>query len=543
MLVSLLLLLGCEDQWDDHYSKGDQVVEGDKLSIVDADLLEYMSSDGQYAQQYALFEQTGVKELIESRNQGFTIFAYPDEVMEQVDPNIDSVYFAKTCVCDLAYLPSHLKNGARLLVWNGKYLKVKVEADNIYFNDVKVNQIVKANNGYVYVMEAPINTPKSLYELLTTLGDNYSVFRNLILSQNTKEFDPASSRPVGVDKTGSTVYDSVFITSNPLFDKLNITNEYISGTMFIPSNEVIASCVKNACTTQLASLGVQATAADTLKYLDWIWKTMFFNKRLTEENYHEKVDISSVYSNVWRNTVQDINLSKPVDCSNGVAYYVTKLKIPNNQIIWRIKHYFKYWSYCTLEQKNEFFKWTNVNPEKVEVKEDYNNAGSWSPDPKNWPYIRNDFLWFEAPIDPTQPIALEYKALSVEDRDGKKYPVEALIPPGEYTFAMGFEDGNKKTAYTVRITLLDAAGKTIFQKNLKLDKNVNCDRVGGGYPEGYPSSLNSKYDRDGTTVGTVTFTGEELQPMTIRIETVGTMPTNRAFAAHHWCLRPTSNNY
>lgn len=540
-LIACLSIWACDDQWDSHYSNSAQEVNNEELSIVDSDLLTYLKSSDDFSGHYALLQSTGVADRISAKNQGFTLLAYPDAVMQQVD-DIDSAYFATTCVCDLPYLPSHLTDGARLLVWNGKYLKVTVNEEGILFNDVPVNRIVKAKDGYIYVMDAPIYAPKSLYEQLSTLNDEYSIFREMILSQNTKQFDPANSTPVGVDKTGSTVYDSVFITSNPLFDKLNISNEYINGTMFIPSNEIIREAVVNACATQQASLGKRATAADTTKYLNWIWQSMFYNRKYTVDNYTENVDIKSVYSNVWRTTVQDIAISKPIECSNGVAYYVTKMRIPNNMIVWRIKNYFKYWSYCDATQKDEYYKWTNVDPDKVEVKENFNGAGRWSPDPKNWPYISNDFLWAEA-IDEQQPIALDFKALALEQNDGKNTPVVAMIPPGEYTLAMGFDDGNKKTAYTVAISVWDAKGVKIFDKELKLDRNVNCDRTGGGYAEGYPSGLDTKYDRDGAAVGTITFPGDELQPMTIRIETVGLLPSNRPFTVHHWCLRPTSNNY
>lgn len=549
ILISLVTLWACDDQWDSHYSKGDQKVDGDNLSIVNEDMLSYLKNSGEFSRQYAFLEKTGIVDQINSKNQGFTLLAYPDSVMSEVtDPNIDSAYFAKTCVCDLPYLPSHLTDGAKMLVWNGKYLKVRVENSVIHFNDALVSRIVKTANGYIYVMDAPIYAPKSLYELLTTLGGNYSLFKSLILSQNTKVFDKNASNPIGVDKTGNTIYDSVFIISNPLFEKLDISNEYISGTMFIPSNDMLKATLNKAYDTQLASLGTEATPADTQKYLDWIWKAMFYDTKYTTENYPADTDIKSVYSNIWRPSVQDVDLSHPLECSNGVAYYVTQLKVPNNQIVWRIKHYFKYWSYCTADEKSEYFKWTNVNPSEVEVKENYNGAGNWSPAPKEWPYHRNDFLYFAKAIDQAQPIALEFQALGLKKQDGKNYPVKALIPPGEYTFTMGFDDGNKKTAYTVKISIIDADGNLIFQGNLKLDKNVNCDRTGGGYPDGYNASTPgytnaSNYDRDGATVGTVTFTGKEVQPMKIRIETVGIQPTDRAFAAHHWCLRPTSNNY
>jgi hypothetical protein len=81
------------------------------------------------------------------------------------------------------------------------------------------------------------------------------------------------------------------------------------------------------------------------------------------------------------------------------------------------------------------------------------------------------------------------------------------------------------------------------------------DRGSGGYPEGYQEDLNkpgyitnskkTNYDRDGGTVGVVNLTGDaegNPAPITIRIEN-NSLGTATKMVFHHWCLRPTSNNY
>lgn len=67
-----------------------------------------------------------------------------------------------------------------MLMWNGKYINVsKVENEDndtsISFNGIAVKKITKVNNGYVYEMEDYVETPKSLYELIEGLGDDYSI--------------------------------------------------------------------------------------------------------------------------------------------------------------------------------------------------------------------------------------------------------------------------------------------------------------------------------------------------------------------------------
>ena len=53
---------------------------------------------------------------------------------------------------------------------------------SISFNGVAVKKITKVNNGYIYEMEDYVETPKSLYELIEGLGDDYSIFREMIMS-------------------------------------------------------------------------------------------------------------------------------------------------------------------------------------------------------------------------------------------------------------------------------------------------------------------------------------------------------------------------
>jgi hypothetical protein len=59
------------------------------------------------------------------------------------------------------------------------------------------------------------------------------------------------------------------------------------------------------------------------------------------------------------------------------------------------------------------------------------------------------------------------------------------------------------------------------------------------------NSKKTNYDRDGGTVGVVNLTGDaegNPAPITIRIEN-NSLGTATKMVFHHWCLRPTSNNY
>lgn len=81
-LIACLSIWACDDQWDSHYSNSAQEVNNEELSIVDSDLLTYLESSDDFSGHYALLQSTGVADRISAKNQGFTLLAYPDAVMQ-----------------------------------------------------------------------------------------------------------------------------------------------------------------------------------------------------------------------------------------------------------------------------------------------------------------------------------------------------------------------------------------------------------------------------------------------------------------------------
>ena len=140
--------------------------------------------------------------------------------------------------------------------WNGKYVTVRIYDEpvdgmepGIYFNGSKVKKVIKTNNAYIYDLEDYINTPKALMEYLKDLPDEeYSIFKEMVLSRTQRVFDKAASTPIGIDKTGNTVYDSVFTEKSQYFadKKLDLYSENITATLLVPSNDLIENALKYA---------------------------------------------------------------------------------------------------------------------------------------------------------------------------------------------------------------------------------------------------------------------------------------------------------
>ena len=360
ILSSILLISGiyaCNDDWDSHYSQEEQVVNNVNITVVNKSAVDYLQSQPELSSMYQLFSETGVLDEMVEKNLLFTILVVSDEnALSRAVATDDRTFLAKSHISDISLSPSNLSDGQRVLMWNGKYINVsKVENEDndtsISFNGIAVKKITKVNNGYVYEMEDYVETPKSLYELIEGLGDDYSIFREMIMERNQLTFDKEASKIIGVDETGSNVYDSIFTVTNPYFEAegFNMMSESLSATVLIPSNEVVNRALATA-----------------------------------------------------RNN--------PVSLSNGVAYYVKELKIPTNVLIYRVKDFMRWYEYLSEEEKTLYFDSENLTFDKMDTK-----VTAWSGWPGVFPTIINRVVRFKLTDSATKEYTLDFTGFSYDE--------------------------------------------------------------------------------------------------------------------------------
>lgn len=542
--LSLLGFVGnsCSDKWDEHYSQDKSEVNNNAITIVNESLTDYLSQTPSLSSMYQLFTETGMIEEIRQKEQMYTILA----VESALTDSDDKLYTAKTYISDASISPSKLKDGERLLMWNGKYLNIaKTDGEDgetsIKFNNAEVTKIIKLTNGYLYVLDQAVNSPRSMYEIIENLGEDYSIFREMILSRNQLTFDKEASEIIGVDNTGNTIYDSVFTVKAPYFEKqgFNIMSENLTATMLIPSNDVINEALATA-TKNLQEWGLER--ADTI-VRNWIFQAAFFKKIYTKEDFENNVDLTSIFSKQWRTTVQEVDLDHPIAMSNGTAYYVTKMKIPTNVLVYRLKDLFYYYEYLTADEKETYYKATNLTFKEVK---DNGDHGGWPA--MGFPKIYYYTLVYNLTDPEDKSYTLDFTPFKYESINASDHKVTPYtIPPGTYEFYIGLtQEKNKKLG-----------NMTIYINGEKLSKKIkdsdhssttyHYDRNGGGYPEGFDAKAASKagvkkptnYGRDGGLLGTITI--KEAKPIVIRFEADGANLSQAIF--YHWCLRPTADCY
>src|SRR5690606_20503739 len=158
-------------------------------------------------------------------------------------------------------------------------------------------------NGVVHELDKLMKPSQSIYDYLHNLGDDYSIIRDSVFALNDTIFDVANSIPIGVDPTGNTLYDSVFVIQNPIFEKADFRSEFSQVTMMLPSNDVIEQCFEDL-SELYGQFGKAFVREDSLKAYNWIRDAVFFGSVI--ENYGAETDLVSAGGKLWRTTVQKV---------------------------------------------------------------------------------------------------------------------------------------------------------------------------------------------------------------------------------------------
>lgn len=567
LLLSALfvpMLNSCSEDWDDHYENTHIVVNNPALKEVTVSSGEYLAENSNFSQMYEFLQKQEVFSKLDSKNLFHTMLVVKNEsfTLDNVDTESEEelIKLANSHVSDIALPPSNLHDGDRVLMWHQKFVsvgidstKVSTDVSRITFGGNAVNEIIKTTNGYIYVIDNMIVTPKSLKDLIDGLGEEYSIFKNLVQASGGQEFDREHSKPIGVDATGNTIYDSVFIYTNEFFDAKNfdLSSESLTATALIFSDEVINKAMAEA-DVKLKAWNQDERDRDILR--NWILEVAFYRQRYTPAELSAEAanHLTSIYDRQWRTEVQTVDIENAEEVSNGVVYYVKDFKIPHNVLMYRLKDFYYYHENCDDIQKAKYFVSTNLGEFSYDTK-----VQEWTPLEGVWPKVQNRVLICKY-ADPTlSNWALDFTLLKRTLNEDGAYEISPyLVPPGTYRLAMGFM---QHLGLDLNISVLVNGNAIQAPATISVGSatTYHYDRdatLSDGYPEGYKEVMstltNSKkgnYNTDGglvyeeITIPDVNGDGSATE-VVIRIECNNLAGTKQA-TIHHWCLRPTENNY
>ena len=580
-VMALPLWVGCSDlDDDDHYANSSTVISNPELKIVNQTSEDYIKSQPSMSDMYDLLNSANIFGELRDKGQLATILMVENSDLvlpasKATDEELD--FLIRSHVSDISVSPANLHDGDRLMMWHGKYVNISMDEEglngqivgHVNFNNGVVKEVIQTSNGYIYVISEMIQTPKSLSDYIDGLSDEYSIFRDLVKSSGGKEFLKNQSRPLYVNDEGNTVYDSVFRYTNEHFDAVgfDLNSESLTATMLLPSNDVINAALNEAH----RRLGEWEMERSDSIMKNWILDVCFFKKRYAVEDLAvpaavadpSSLDINSVFSKQWRKTAQQLDASNSEELSNGVVHKISKLYIPTNVLIYRLKDWFYHYEVCTDVQKSSYFAMTNMEFSKCEV-----GVAAWTPLPGVWPEHECRALILAVPgaDDATKtqnkelPFRLDFTPVKpVEVAAGNSVIRPYLIPPGSYRLAFGSKQNQN---LNINVSVL-VNGQVVAQSDgeivLGSSTTYHYDRgttLSDRYPEGYDSAYVSQvggdskagnYDTDGgplineVTIPDVNGDGSAV-PIVIRIEAAN-WNAQTSFTLNHWCLRPTANCY
>ncbi|MBP5680457.1 MAG: hypothetical protein J6X31_05375 [Bacteroidales bacterium] len=592
--TALSLTLGvssCNNLEDQDYFKQERVENiNSQVTSTSLSVIDYIQSNANFSKIADLFQREGIFQEMPTSGELHTVLLVGNENYTEPEAE-DATKVARSHITNISVAPSKLNDGDRLLMWHNKYVTIKTDEeaeagtiiDHTYFNTSVLKEVIKAEDGYIYVIDQMIYTPTSLEDYINALDETkYGRFKQMVLSSGGREFDRANSKVIGVDNNGNTLYDSVFIRTNAFFDQkgFSLSSEAIKATMLLFSDEVIDKGLREA-RQKLRDWGynykislMRNGVVDSV-YLgytsdkdleDWILKAAFFRNSYTAEELTPKPnaedstvnDFKSIYDIVWRTTVQELDLENPVQLSNGVVYEVKSFRIPNNRLIYRLHEEFQYYDQCTADQKTQYFVSENLDNFKVSKLE----VGEWTSLSGVWPLHGNSPLTAKIADNTVANYSLDFTPLFCRENADGGFDVHVLmVPPGKYRMAMGFKqgmgdvdvqlfavnvDGTFPCAEATHLTLGDGSTKWHYDRGATLSNNLpeyydkNDERLTAGSKNGY-------YWTDGGPVYDevcVPDLNEDGSPVQLLIRITGKNGTTAGtLAFNHWCLRPTANNY
>ncbi len=517
----------CNDNWAE-YLASDKSEQELSMSIT-----EFLDTHDEYSEFYAMLKATGLdKEL--NKDQQITVWLVKNEDMAKSGITPNDTLRMKYHINFLPFIKSDLKNGLRIRSLNGIYFQISKENNTLKVNNSNILKSVRLNNGVVHEIDDLMKSRINMYDYLKELSDDYSMIRDSVFKYNQELFDKANSTPIGVDKTGNTLYDSVFYVYNPLFETVPFNSEFKQFTVFVPSNEVITNCL-DALNEQYRKMGKVANVNDTILAFKWMKEAMFYNGMLKSSDF-SVLDIKSAFNRVWRTSVQQLDVNNPVELSNGILYEITKVKIPNNVIISRIKSLVEYWQYQEKVYPDPTDLYTFVGLKEGTTPSTF--VDSATPKPAILPnYIT---LNITGNTESNAEFSMEFPPLEKYTEDGKTKVRVMEVPTGEYNLYMGFR--SMAHPYVNIYFNNKLVGQNI---QTSLSTPWNFDRVNETERDLNPVGGVARWDGLGGLVGTVIVDGDGLASFRIKVEfnkldAVGAAKTLRVY---HWTLKPTANNY
>lgn len=330
LLLGIAIIFTCCNSYFDEYYE-------DKRTIEASSVLEYLNSSNEYSAFVECLVETGLDSTLEEAKT-ITVFAVENEGMDYIkNLSVDSM---------LLYMKYHLAYGnnyrselqykSRLKSFNGKYHAItnngEIRINNVTFNMPDVT----CGNGIIQGMNSSFSVKRNLYETILRLPDEFSIIRNYISDADTLLFDRGNSKPIGINETGNTIYDTVWIHSNRILQGTgDVRKEDDFFTAFIPTNDAVTSAITNVRKSYKNATGKDFKPEVDLLLFKWCHEALFYIGEVEDVKADTMLTLTN--GSKFLLSVQQVDENSKKPTSNGDLYAVTDLKVPKFKYMEEVK--------------------------------------------------------------------------------------------------------------------------------------------------------------------------------------------------------------
>jgi len=316
-LIGILLAAACTKEWNDHYDES-------SFDLPDKTVTEFIKEQPELSTFSNMLEITGYNDILNA-SQSFTVWAPKNDALSGLDLS-DTELVKKTVQNHIArsrITTSGIENSL-IRMLNNKYVSFAKDQSGYTFGE---NIVTKANqpakNGLIHVIDGYAPYEYNLWEYLG-MTEGIDSLREYIYGQSKKVFDAENSTEIGADENGQVIYDSVFVISNPVLERLGtIDMEDSIYTAIMPDNNAW-----NESYSRINSyFNFPDNAGSTIRQRDLtrftIIQDMLFRGRISEP---DKLDsLTSTYGNIYYNPGELFKGLNYEPLSNGLAYITNQM--------------------------------------------------------------------------------------------------------------------------------------------------------------------------------------------------------------------------
>lgn len=319
VLLFLVSLNSCTDNWEKHYSP----VSGEKS---DLNLLNYIKSQENLSVFTRMLEIAGYDSIL-SKSQTYTVWAPVNSALESINLNDTSlvVEIVENHIARFSYTTSGLTAKPVYMLAN----KIVVFAGNgsaFTFGGKSITKSdIATSNGIIHFIDNYVPYLPNIWEFIGKT-EGLDSLKKYLYSNSKFEFDlTASGNDIGTDANGQPLYDSVFVFTNNIMNRLGSLDKEDSLYTAILPNNVAWKEAYERIKPYYKTLDVDGGAAYQHLYTQWsIFQDLIFRKQVITPSSFDS--LTSTYGNVFQKPSYLFDGVVPTAVSNGLVYVTSNLK-------------------------------------------------------------------------------------------------------------------------------------------------------------------------------------------------------------------------